>query len=540
MLGTFWSLTSSCNSTCCGDEDMTLNLITDQWIPVARLDGERTMIAPWQISEKTDNPIIDIRAPRPDFRGALYQFLIGLLQTACPPNNDDVWHEIYEDGFDVSELHRNFGALSEAFDLFSESGKPAFMQDLLLEEGNEEGVSALLIEAPGANTIEKNVDHFVKRGLAKQVCHSCAASALFTLQINAPSGGAGHRVSLRGGGPLTSLVMPSEKEAPLWKKLWLNVLPKHKISKNVYAMNDAFPWMQPTVVSDKTGGPVRPGEVNNIQMYWAMPRRIRLQKSELFGSCDICGAQERHLITRYVNKNYGTNYEGGWVHPLTPYKRDIKREKEPLSIKGQKGGLSYRNWLGLVMQNEDGTEAATVTNAFFQKDISKHAALWCFGYDMDNMKARCWYEHQFPLINVEEALKESVQFWATDLMNAAQDVVSLLREHVKAANYKDPKAVKGDFSYIDQSFWRSTESKFYELVNEMCTLPAATVRPENIYEQWHRELRQKMVELFDHWALSAPPEQLELKRVVKSKAAMTAKFAKSKAIQKIKSTKRDS
>jgi CRISPR system Cascade subunit CasA len=32
--------------------------------------------------------------------------------------------------------------------------------------------------------------------------------------------------------------------------------------------------------------------------------------------------------------------------------------------------------------------------------------LWAFGYDMDNMKARCWYEAQMPLYEIEESLRQ--------------------------------------------------------------------------------------------------------------------------------------
>lgn len=29
--------------------------------------------------------------------------------------------------------------------------------------------------------------------------------------------------------------------------------------------------------------------------------------------------------------------------------------------------------------------------------------LWAFGYDMDNMKPRCWHESTFPLFNFDNA-----------------------------------------------------------------------------------------------------------------------------------------
>ena len=55
----------------------------------AKIDAS-CLIDPWQIAE-TDNPVVEINAPRPDFQGALYQLLIGLLQTCFAPEDEDQW-----------------------------------------------------------------------------------------------------------------------------------------------------------------------------------------------------------------------------------------------------------------------------------------------------------------------------------------------------------------------------------------------------------------------------------------------------------------
>jgi len=72
-----------------------MNLITDPWIPVVRQDGTEDTIIPCQIVE-TENPVLEIKAPRPDFQGALYQFLIGLLQTCFAPEDKDEWLEYWQ------------------------------------------------------------------------------------------------------------------------------------------------------------------------------------------------------------------------------------------------------------------------------------------------------------------------------------------------------------------------------------------------------------------------------------------------------------
>jgi len=60
-----------------------MNLLEKSWIPVRRASGQRLWIAPYQITDGIgQDPIVALDAVRPDFNGALIQFLIGLVQTA--------------------------------------------------------------------------------------------------------------------------------------------------------------------------------------------------------------------------------------------------------------------------------------------------------------------------------------------------------------------------------------------------------------------------------------------------------------------------
>ncbi len=243
-----------------------MNLINDPWITVIREDGTRDVIAPWQITE-TENPVIELSAPRPDFQGALYQFLIGLLQTTFAPEDEEDWFGCWEKTPEATDVKAAFSSVAEAFELIN-SKEPAFLQDFDLPEGETKPVSGLLIEAPGGKTLKDNLDHFAKGDMVGAVCESCAATALFTLQTNAPSGGVGHRVGLRGGGPLTTLVLPTEPRATLWKKLWLNVLSQEEYKNNQSTLSDIFPWMGTTRLSDKTGYSTLPDDTHPLQMYW--------------------------------------------------------------------------------------------------------------------------------------------------------------------------------------------------------------------------------------------------------------------------------
>lgn len=65
-----------------------MNLIKDVWIPTQRFSGKLEEISPFEITSQIENdsdPIVSLNAPRPDFNGALLQFLIGLLQAVFLP-----------------------------------------------------------------------------------------------------------------------------------------------------------------------------------------------------------------------------------------------------------------------------------------------------------------------------------------------------------------------------------------------------------------------------------------------------------------------
>src|SRR5713226_3112872 len=349
-----------------------MNLVTQNWIPVQRKDGARERIAPWQLTENhQSNPVVSLDAPRADFNGALIQFLIGLIQTAAPPKDEGRWEESFLSPPTPETLKQAFAPVAPFFNLAGDG--PRFMQDFDLQDSEKKNIATLLIETPGDNTLRNNTDHFIKRGGVNGMCPTCCATALFALQTNAPSGGAGHRTSLRGGGPLTTLVVSGDS---LWHTVWLNVLEEFTFL-NIYDSPknnkeaDRFPWLAPTRTSGKDGVTTTPVDVHPAQMYWATPRRIRLDlTSVIAGSCDICGEATSHLIQHYYMQNYGVNYKGPWRHPLTPH--IIDKDGMPLPRHAQPGGVTYRHWLGLVQtETKENREPARVVFEFHKRLISE-------------------------------------------------------------------------------------------------------------------------------------------------------------------------
>src|SRR5690606_11176501 len=124
--------------------------------------------------------------------------------------------------------------------------------------------------------------------------------------------GAGPRVGLRGGGPLTVLVMPGKEDASLWQKLWLNVIHReHWVYEDPdFQSHQVFPWLGPTKTSEKSGTEVYQHDVHPLQMYWSMPRRIRLEVEETPAVCAISGVHSDLTVRAFRTQNYGINYSG--------------------------------------------------------------------------------------------------------------------------------------------------------------------------------------------------------------------------------------
>ena len=330
-------------------------LLGEAWLPVRRRSGKRSVICPAQIaSEFRDDPIVAFAWGRPDFDAASREFMIGLLATAFPPpaEDDSAFRALWNEPPDAARLDQAFTPFTEAFVL--DGAGPRFMQDFDRLDGAEEtAIAGLLVDAPGANTLKENKDLFQKRGQVDILSRGAAAIALFALQTFAPAGGAGHRTSLRGGGPLSTLVAKREGNEPLWSLLWLNTPEENEAFAPACEEKErVFPWLAPTFVSE--GKPPRlvapsdrpaPYTGHNLQAFWGMPRRIRmvLSPNRDRAACPLTGAVDKVVVSGFRMRPRGVAYDPSFTHPLSPYYR-VRGKGDWLPVHPQPGGLPYSDW----------------------------------------------------------------------------------------------------------------------------------------------------------------------------------------------------
>ena len=511
------------------------NLIDASWLPVRRRSGAVERIPPWRVNDRIgEDPVVAFDWPRADFNGAAHEFLIGLLSTAAAPGDDDEWEEWWWEPPAPEVLRERFARVAHAFDL--DGPGPRFLQDLdPLEGADDKEIAALLIDAPGAQTLRNNADLFVKRGGAPVLSRATAAMALYTLNAYAPSGGAGHRTSLRGGGPMTTLVVADHEDygAVLWGRLWPNVETREQIegrASDVTASGNLgliFPWLAPTRTSNPKAGGRKTTQaiVHPLQVYWGMPRRIRFRfESAQDRPCGLTGDKDPAIVASYRTRNYGTDYSEGFEHPLTPYHRQ-KAGSPKLPVHPKPGGISYRLWPGLVFDSSDklSDPAQVVRHWQHERALRRDGMrLAAFGYDMDNMKACAWIEGEMPFCLLEDAAsREWLEQFIGRAVAGAGTVTRLLTTAVKSALYDLPKKASGDYGFIAERFYRETEPAFYDALREAVRSIEEDPEGDNptlrACESWAPIMAGAALRLFDEYAPADGLEDRNMERHVKAR-----------------------
>lgn len=474
------------------------SLISEAWLPYRRLSGERGWARPAEVLAASEDPVVAVAWGRADFDGAVREFLIGLIAVAyrdvLTDHGDEVgaWRRHLQNAPALAELDARFAALEPAFFLGGAGAR--FGQDFTPFGGDPVPIAQLLIDSPGANTLKKNQDHFVKRGRAACLGASAAAMALFTLQTYAPSGGQGHRTSLRGGGPLT-VIAAASRAVSLWDQLAPNCVVPGATGSDDRPLDGIFPWLRETPTSEK-GQTVTPQQADPLQAYWGMPRRIRLHLADNQDGtpCALTGRVEALCVRTYETRNYGISYVG-FQHPLSPYSF-AKASGEFLPVHGQPGRIGYRHWVGLVTASDDGarvpSESIRLARLRLKSSRGATARLTAFGYDMDNMKARDFTESAMPLLVGAPNVMAEADALIREMVRGADVGRFLLVSRVREALFGPSGPSDGSLlERLKETYWTATEQDFLTRIDGLMDRIAATLADDGEFDDDARDaLRQ--------------------------------------------------
>lgn len=518
---------------------MTFDLRREAWLPFRCRNGDVIWAGPTALTDGigTDREIVALAAPRADFNGALTEFLVGLMTAALVPADEDAWFEHWNAPPSPEKLQLKLASLPDAFQLLGDG--PRFLQDYSPQdlEGDARPIEALLMDSPGEKGKSENTDLFVKRDRARVLGLSAAAMALITMQTYAPAGGQGNRVSVRGGGPLTTLVEPRPfsgggKAHALWFKIWANVPVVDQFENfersRKYSDAEVFPWLACTRTSNEKagGGKTLPQDGHPLQAMFGIPRRIRLIEDVNGGHCDLTGRSEAVVVTGFQSVNYGVNYTG-WRHPLSPYyKKDAKGEFLPLHP--QSGGLSWKDWTGLMLRDPGGDASripASCVSRFAQRRAElvglRRFRLDAWGYEMDKMKASSWLQHEMPGFVVNGQQAGLIWRLGENLTKAADTVARATEWAVKNALFDNAKDARGDFTAIRRSVWNDTQGDFLRSIEQAIAdgtpIDIVTVLSQNFLAP----LRRVALAAFDQNCSSSGIEHQAMRRLIAARYRLT-------------------
>ena len=496
-----------------GNEAQGFNLITEPWLPIRRRSGKRDMIAPKDLSQTTDDAPVAFAWPRPDLNAATHEWCIGLLSTACAPLDDVEWERWWDGPPSAEVLGEQLDSVAYAFNMTGDG--PRFAQDLdPLEQGKRKPVRAILIDAPAEQTVKFNADIFAADQQVEALGPGAAAIALHALQCYAPMGGGGNRVSLRGGGPLTTLVIAKHPVygETVWGRVWPNVESKKQIeARSVthgHGEGTPFPWMHPTRRSHANGGgPTLPEQIDPLEVYWSMPRSVRLEfTDEGDQRCTLMGTNAPCVARIARTATHATKYpKEKYRHPFTPYKDDKVLGKKPVLARA--GCNTYKLWpIGIAPPEGGGYTAAQTLRAWREgrQPAGTTSRAGSYGYEMSGMLVMDWIEGEIPLVSEPPAMRVWLEELAQRTASAATTIARWLGRAAREAEPIHRKAKGDDPNPLGERFFNETAEIFHRQMAACKQAISAGAAPKEILRScanaWRIGTTHRALALFDETA----------------------------------------
>lgn len=288
-----------------------MDLLTAHWIPV-RADGGtgkfRLLSYEELLCSEDKEAELRISLPRDDLELACLQLLICLTQVIFLPVDEKEWRWRRMEPM-TQEFFADKIAPFRDRDWFKldHPTKP-FMQTRGLKVAEATPLQKLFIGLPEGN----NHAFFNEVGEVRRISPGSAAIALFNQASNCPSFGGGFKGSLRGGAPITTLVMGET----LRETVWRNVVSLPLIKERLPDYEPDFTRDRPTWVHPITRGElIYSTQISLLRGLFWQPAHVELIPTTDHGTCDITGQNFDHGYEGFFSERFSYNLQGVWPHP---------------------------------------------------------------------------------------------------------------------------------------------------------------------------------------------------------------------------------
>lgn len=282
-----------------------MNLLEDPWIPV-RADGGTGAFRLLTYRELLCEPgNWQVSLPRDDLELACVQLLVCMTQVMFLPEDDPALRARSAAPLSPEDFSAGVEPCKDWFDL--DHPTQPFMQSRGVKAAENTPIQKLLIGLPEGN----NHAFFNEAGEVRCLSGSLAAIGLFNQASNSPSFGGGFKGSLRGGAPITTLVVGKTLRDTVWR----NVLTRPRIVGRQITIpgfeQDQPTWVKPITEKET----IHWNEIGLVRGLFWQPARVELAKSAVVAPCDVLGSDAVPVYTGFRKEKFNFTVEGVWPHP---------------------------------------------------------------------------------------------------------------------------------------------------------------------------------------------------------------------------------
>lgn len=467
-----------------------MNILDDYWVPVTSKNGIFQLITYKDLLGSEGDWSITL--PRDDLELACLQLLICLTQVIFLPKNDSELRSRISSPMSPEEFSNGIALIDKNwFDLDHPS--TPFMQTRGVKAKETTPIQKLLIGLPEGN----NHAFFDRTGDVLNLSAACTVIALFNQASNCPSFGGGFKGSLRGGAPVTTLVMENDGNS-LRKTIWRNVITLPRIRERLPDYEPDFTRDKPTWVEPIKQGTIYNTEIGLLRGLFWQPAHIELIASEGHTNCDLTGL-DGPCYSGFLCEKFAYKMEGLWPHPhgiMVPSTTKGKTETKFASFTTT--APAWTHLTQFILPGDDGDAGGGITPAepvlqATQLNRGRELHLIIGGYRTKQasvlerrhetmMLAPGWEEHSNLLIKIVDLAK-----------GARKILANRLSEATKGDKRKEWKGIGVPFhEKSDPLFYSLTESKLLAALQDHMTFDDF----KTVWDEFGKYLVQTCDEIF--------------------------------------------